>query len=407
MSEMSAIESVLEEDSLPGRVKRQRIFDLLNVRPHLGAEVAARYLAETENEAGADYVAQYLALIPGMTAEKTRAAERLRRSQALTGAASWLVPWLPDDLLDAFITDYLTASEPSESPARSVVYCIGLFHPQLLRPYGNRLEPLMVRALLSGGPDELADAFLELWEQTHTLPKLEALALIRTDHARELVRSARDTVDEPSDWTLLMQLAGTLPDTGQPSGFWPACMGFIADRQQSPHTVGGLFHGEVPVCLACGTPAEQVLKLAADSLPFALKNDPSFFWYTCGCYSLESTTLRITPEGTHVYYGPSAPATDSTAMVPGGERSLVLEHHPNQTGISDESTDESNQHQVGGLPNWITVDRHPRCPECGNYMPFLASIGGNLTPFGNLAFDGTLYGFWCDDCCVSSTKYQS
>lgn len=200
----------------------------------------------------------------------------------------------------------------------------GLFHPQLLRPYGNRLEPLMVRALLSGGPDELADAFLEHWEQTHTLPSLEALALIRTDHARELVRSARDTVDEPSDWYLLMQLAGTLPDSGRPSGFWPACMGFIADRQQSPHTVGGL-----------------------------------------------------------------------------------LELHPNQTGISDESTDESNQHQVGGLPNWITVDRHPRCPECGNSMPFLASIGGNLTPFGNLAFDGTLYCFWCDDCCVSSTKYQT
>lgn len=404
---MKDIESVLAADSLPGRVKCQRIFDLLHVQPRLGADVAARYLAETEDWLGARYVAKYLALIPGMAEEKTRAAEHLRGTQALTPAASWLVPWLSDDLLDGFITDYLTAIERGESPTDSVVYAIGLFHPQLVRPYAARLDPHLLRALLSGAPDELADAFLEVWQKTHDVSQLEALALIRTDHARTLLRSAPVPAEGLGEWETLMELAGALPDSGRPSGFWPASMGFIADRQQSPHTVGGLFHGEVPICLECGTPAEQVLKLAADSLPFALKHDAVFFWYSCGCDSLDSTTLRLTPEGTHVYYGPSAPASDRTGMVPGEKRSLVLEHHPNQTGISDESTDESSQHQVGGLPHWITVDRHPRCPECGYYMPFLASVGGNLTPFGSLGFAGTLYCFWCDNCCVSSTKYQT
>ncbi|UFS98180.1 hypothetical protein [Nocardia huaxiensis] len=404
---MKDIESVLRADSLPGRVKRQRIFDLLHVQPRLGADAAAHYLAETEDEAGAGYVAQYLALIPGMAAEKTRAAEYLRNSQALTGAASWLVPWLPDDLLNAFITDYLTAAAPSESAASGVVYGIGLFHPRLLRPHANRLEPLMHRALLSGAPDELVDALLEVWERTHDVSQLEALALIRTDHARAVLRSVPVPAEGFGDWETLMELAGTLPDSGRPSGFWPASMGFIADKQQSPHTVGGRFHGEVPICFGCHAPAERILELADHSLPFAVRNDPSFFWFACDCDSMDRTTVRVTPEGTHVYFGPSAPASGSTCMVPGEERSLVLEHHPNQTGISDESTDESSQHQVGGLPQWITIDRHPRCPECGYYMPFLASIGGDLTPFGSLAFEGTLYCFWCDNCCVSSTKYQS
>ncbi|MGV9408963.1 hypothetical protein ACWDOP_03530 [Nocardia sp. NPDC003693] len=404
---MKDIESVLAADSLPGRGKRQRIFDLLSVQPRLGADAAVRYLAETENEDGASYVAQYLALIPGMAAEKTRAAVHLRRSPALAREASWLVPWLPEDLLNAFITDYLTAAELGESADDAVVYCIGLYHPQLVRPHASRLNSHLLRALLSGAPDELADAFLEVWYQTNDFSRLEALALIRTDHARALVRSAHGPAERFGDWETFMELAGTLPDSGKPSGFWPASMGFIADKQQSPHTVGGRFHGEVPICFGCHAPAERILQLAAHSLPFPMKNDPSFFWYACDCDTMYSTTLRITPEGTHVYFGPSAPSSGSTGMVPGGERSLVLEHHPNQIGISDESTDESSQHQVGGLPHWITVDRHPRCPECGDYMPFLASIGGNLTPFGYLPFDGTLYCFWCDDCCVSSTNYQS
>lgn len=408
MSDITAIESVLGDNSLHGITKRRQIFELLCAKPNRGAGVAADYLAETEDEAGADYVAQYLALIPGAHAEKTRAAERLRQAGVLARAAAWLVPWLPDELLDGFVSDYLAETKPSASPASSVVYSIGLFQPDRLRPYADRLEPHMRRALLSGAPDELADAFLRVWQETHDLSRLEALALIRTDHARERLLAARDTVDEPADWEELMELAGTLPDSGRPSGFRPAHMAFIVEKGEGPHVVGGPFQGDVPVCLECEEPAERVLELAAASLPFGLKNDASFFWYACECEATDSTTVRITPDGgTHVYFGPAAPASENGGLVPGGERALVIEEHPNQVGISDEAMAGNSQHQVGGLPQWVTVDRHPRCPECGTYMPFLASIGGDLTPFGELGFEGCLYGFWCDDCCVSSTKYQS
>jgi hypothetical protein len=202
MGDVQAIEPVLRDGSLGGTGQRDRIFELL----------------------------------PGAEAEKIQAAERLRRAGELVRAVSWLVQWLPDQLLDGFIADYLAEPEPSSSQLGNVVYSIALFRPQLLRPYADRLEQHVQRALLSGAPNELVDAFLDVWHQTHDLAQLEALALIRTDHAREQLRSA---------------------------------------------------------------------------------------------------------------------------------------------------------------------------PECNRSMPFLVSLTGDLTPYGLLSLDGSLYGFWCDDCCVSSLTYQT
>jgi hypothetical protein len=122
---------------------------------------------------------------------------------------------------------------------------------------------------------------------------------------------------------------------------------------------------------------------------------------------MDSSTVRITPDGqTKVYYGPASAADYSTTLVPGGERSLALEPHPNQLGVSTEAVYGDSWYQVGGLPQWSEIDRHPVCPECGLSMPLLVSMTGDLTPYGVLSFDGCLYGFWCDDCRVSSVKYQ-
>src|SRR5438874_2365472 len=39
--------------------------------------------------------------------------------------------------------------------------------------------------------------------------------------------------------------------------------------------------------------------------------------------------------------------------------------------------------------------------------PELVSMTGDLTPYGLLSLEGCLYGFWCDDCCVSRTRRTS
>jgi hypothetical protein len=63
---------------------------------------------------------------------------------------------------DGFIADYLAEPEPSSSQLGNVVYSIALFRPQLLRPYADRLEQHVQRTLLSGAPNELVDAFLDV-----------------------------------------------------------------------------------------------------------------------------------------------------------------------------------------------------------------------------------------------------
>ena len=123
-----------------------------------------------------------------------------------------------------------------------------------------------------------------------------------------------------------------------------------------------------------------------------------------GCAS--AITRQATPNGSKVYFGPAGPAQTPAVVIP-GEGALVLEPHPNQHGISLEAVPGSPEHQVGGLPQWVEIDRHPRCPECGDRMPFLTSLGSGSTPYGPLNFDGILYGFWCDHCSVSTTLAQN
>lgn len=408
MGDVQAIAAVLHDAALAGTAKRARIFELLSEEPERGVSVATGYLVGTDDKAGAGYVAQYLELVPGAHAEKTRAAERLlQEGGELARVVSWLVAWLPEELLDKVIAEYLADPEPEKSPLGDVLYCIALFRPDLLRPHADRLKDDVQRGLLSGAPDELVDAFLEVWHETRDLAQLEAIALIRTDRAREQLRALRDTVEDPADWDVVMQLAGTLVDSGRPAGFRPASMAFVVDKGETPHLLGGTFDGEVPICFDCEEPAERFLKLSATALPFELTNDPSFFWFTCVCEAMDSSTVRITPDGqTTVYFGPSSAADDSRNFVPGEERSLALEPHPNQLGISLEAVFGNSAWQVGGLPQWSEIDRHPRCPECGHSMPFIVSMTGDLTPYGLLSLDGCLYGFWCDDCCVSSVTYQ-
>ncbi|MEV0701537.1 hypothetical protein AB0I53_27005 [Saccharopolyspora sp. NPDC050389] len=404
MGATEEIERIVLDPALSVPDKGERVIAFLAQSVDRGVPAAVECLMETADSRVAEFVAVYLQLIHGAREEKTRVAERLRGAGEVAKAAARLVPWMPDSLIDAFIQDHVAAPDP-ESPASSVVFTIAMCRPELLRPYVDRVESgSMKRSLLSGAPDEFADSLLERWREEQDLEDLWTLAMIRTSHAADLIESVRDEVDDPVDWDWLMPLAGRLPDTGKPSGFHPAFMGFMADAGESAHVMGGDPGGDVPLCADCKRPTERILTLSAEELPHDLSRDPSFYWFTCECAEVDRITVRFTPAGTEVYFNPQGPSSGESRLVP-GERSLVLEPHPNQNGVSLPALPRT-QHQVGGLPRWPSPEVHPICPVCGNFMPFLTAIDGGPTPFGRMGFEELLFGFWCDSCAVSATQTQ-
>ncbi|MER6418954.1 hypothetical protein [Streptomyces sp. NPDC001137] len=405
MTPTEHVEEIAFDPGLSVDEKAERVTAFFAQQGDRGVAMAADTLTETNDLAVAQYIASYLELTPAGHDVKTRAAERLRGAGPVAQAAARLVPWLPEHLIDAFVDDYFASPDP-ESPLTSVIFAIGVYRPDRLRPYADRIEsPTIRRSLLSGARDEVADALMTRWRKSRDLDNLHALALVRTPHAVDLITSVRDDIDDPEDWEWLMPLAGRLPDSGGESGLRPAYMGFVADQGESPHVMGGRYVHDVPLCARCGAPADRVLTLSAQALPHRLRIDPSFFWFSCDCDEVDVLTVRCTPQGTHAYFQPQGPSAEISHAVP-GERSMVLELHPNQTGVSLPAITGSSRHQIGGLPRWPSPELHPICPECGKFMPFLAAVDSGPTLFGPMGFGGTLFGFWCDDCSVSTTQLQ-
>ncbi|MFE4372631.1 hypothetical protein ACFRMN_31240 [Streptomyces sp. NPDC056835] len=405
MTPTEIIEKIALDAGLSVPEKRERIIAFLTHSGDRGVPAALECLSETTDNRVSEFVAAYLQMIPGAQEEKTRAAERLRGAGPLAQSAARLVPWLPTSVIDAFIQDYLADPAP-DSPLESVLLSIGVYFPERLRPHADRIEnPFVRRTLLSGAPDSFADALLGRWRQNRDIDDLHSLALVRTQHAADHIDSLRDDVDDPEDWEWLMPLVGRLPDSGKNSGSSPSFMGFIADEGESDHVMGGTYAEDVPLCASCHTPAERILTLSSKSLPYKLSQDPTFFWFSCDCGEVDRIVARFTADGTRVYFGQQGVSAERSRIVP-GKRSLVLEPHPIQPGTSLPAIPGRSQHQVGGLPRWPSPELHPICPGCGNFMPFLAAIDSGPTPFGPMGFEGLLFGFWCDDCFVSTTQIQ-
>ncbi|MFJ1581492.1 hypothetical protein [Streptomyces sp. NPDC088182] len=405
------VSEIAMDSSIPDEEKRHRIIEILSGLPERGVPAAIGHLMETRDGRVAEYVARYLQLIPDAREEKTRAAEHLRESGDLIHAAARLVPWLPESLLGQLVSDYADDPQPG-SPLSNVLFSIAAYHPDLVRPIADRISSKLIRrSLLSGAPDELADALLARWHEGDEWNDLEAVARIRTRRAIDAIHSVRDELEDRLDWETLIALAGQLPDSDRSAGYHPSFMGFVTSAKVSPHTMGGAFPGPVPICIDCHAPAERVLTLSADELPMELSCDPSFLWYSCKCYALETVTVKIQEDGRleKTFYGPQevleSSAKPNHMLIP-GLQSLTLERHPNQTGESLRAYAGWSRHQVGGLPSWIDPEPHPYCPECRKAMPFLTSLDSGPTPFGAMGFDGKLFGFWCDHCRISVTQQQ-
>ncbi|MYW69080.1 hypothetical protein GTY65_34150 [Streptomyces sp. SID8379] len=400
-------QKLIGDDSLSVTKIIDRLAAWLSQQEDRGAGEAVACLLATRDDRVAEFAAQYLALLPRLHAEKNRVAQRLRGDESLVPAASRLVPWLSEQLLGEMIDDYLGSGEPY-GPLFDIIYEVGLYQPALLRPHLSRIEDADVRfAMMSGSPDDYVPGFVDRWRRAQKAGALNLLARMRTEAAAQALLGLRADFSEPAEWETLVEMAGRLPDADERSGYAPASMGSVVDRGESPHVMGGSYPGELPLCPVCEKAAERVLTLSAAELPFPLSADPSFFWYTCACHALDFVTVKLAPTGLEVYYGPQGTAPEDNGHVVPGERALALEPHPNQLGISLDGTGGNSRHQVGGLPRWITPAPHPRCPECGLAMRFVASVDSGPTPFGHLAFEGTLYGFWCDACHVSSVQHQA
>ncbi|MFE5022397.1 hypothetical protein ACFRAO_03430 [Streptomyces sp. NPDC056656] len=397
---------LIDDDSISVAETTDRIAAWLSGQSDRGVGEAVACLISTRDRRVAEFAAQYLALLPGLHGEKTRAARRLCEHEDLLPAAGRLVPWLPTELLEELVKDYVQEGD-QDAPLVDVVYEAGLYYPGLLRPYLSRIEDPDIRlSMMSGAPDSYVPGLVEKWRKEGKVGALDLLSRMRTEAAAQALLGLREEISDPAEWETFVEMAGRLPDSQERAGHQPAYMGFVAESIESPHVMGGEYTGECPLCPLCARPSALVLTLSAANLPFPLSGDPSFFWYTCRCYAVDSVSVKITPDGLGVFGGPRGSGEPDAYIVP-GMRSLALETHPNQLGISLDATGGNARHQVGGLPRWITPEPHPRCPECARVMRFIASIDSGPTPFGHMNLDGTLYGFWCDSCQVSSVQHQA
>ncbi|OEV03092.1 hypothetical protein [Streptomyces oceani] len=411
MEHLWEVQAALENGTLAPLEAREELFRRLAKGSDRGVRAALEMLSESHNTGVRDYLTQYLELLPGARETKTQAARRLRHEPEGCGSAARLVPWLPEDLVRGFVEDYLELSGPGDD-LLSVLYYIGLHFPELLRPVADRVDDGFTRGtLLSGAGDHVADRLLGTWRERRDQTALRDLAYLRTDRAREHVRSLRSEIEDPAEWETLLELAGELPDTGEPAGYRPTFRGFLVEAGASPHVVGSNTTSIVPSCRACQEPTTPLLRLSAASLPYELSADPEFFWYSCDCESscsgdVSSLTARVGPDGPHSFEGPLRAADPEIRVTPGGELSMLLEELPNQIGESVPGAPGYTGHRVGGPPHWSEPGRHPTCPECAKVMPHLATMDSGRTPYGELTYDELLLCFWCDGCYVSSTVAQ-
>lgn len=193
-----------------------------------------------------------------------------------------MVPWLPDDLLDGFVADYLAIGDPTTQMS-SVIYSMGVHTPERLRPFQDQIKAdRVLLALVSGAPDETVDELTTAWRSDGDLELLFELALVRTDYALARVRSLRQELDQ-SLWEMLVTLAGGLPHREGMASYQPVFLGFAAPAGESPHVVGGSAVGEVPICPICSVPTAPLLELKADALPYGLAHETASGVTTARC----------------------------------------------------------------------------------------------------------------------------
>ncbi len=404
----ASIENIVREPNLKVREKAERVTAFLHAQNDLGVQIAVSVLLTTEDPKVASFVANYLSLLPGLVAEKRRVAERLLDGQqALRVAATRLVRFLSDGDREILIKSHLE----DQFAYPDAIFEIASFFPTQLRKFENRIEDHSLRTgMLSGAPPDWAHELEQLYVRNKEPSMLGTLARFHTGEAAQALLRLRSVVPklDENSWTMAIENAGLAPDAKTDSIYRPSFEGYVVERHQSPHLMGGATKGVVPSCPTCNTPAGRLLTLKSSELPFGLCSDRdlSFYWYNCKCDTLHFVNVQIIENSLKVLIGTEAEQDGLENKLVPGERSLVLVEHPNQSGISIDASPGLSRHQVGGFPNWVHMESFPVCLLCQKPMRFVAAIDSGMTPFGRIDVDGIIFCFWCNLCATSTTFKQ-
>jgi len=93
--------------------------------------------------------------------------------------------------------------------------------------------------MLSGAPEDWVTDLVARWHAEHDPDVLDALARIRTPAAADALLALREEIDDRAYWETLIASAGLLPDGHGRSWFTPAFLGFVVERERTPHVMGG------------------------------------------------------------------------------------------------------------------------------------------------------------------------
>jgi hypothetical protein len=405
---VTALADILRDASAEHGELLSRAAAHLHKQPDHGAAEAVEFFRTSDDPDQARVAATYLGLLPNQRSHRTSVVEHgLRRGGLFTRAVTWPLRLAEEQAIDAAVVQYVT--DPGAIGTYDLAFESALFFPGALRAHRDEIaDEMLSQALLAGAPDSIAADLEAAYRDDPDPQTLRALAAVRTDRALEALIDLRPLVPEHEHalLDLYLESGGVFPDTREASVYPRALLGFVSDREASPHAMGAGFAGPVPECPVCGTPATRVLTVSAGDTPFELRADPSFFWLSCECDSVEYLYVDFAGDRPSGLMVPMTDSEPDQPIVP-GRPSLVLEDHPNQHGYGIEVSAEFALHQVGGYPPWIELDRHPVCPRCSRSMRFLAAVDSGPTVFGPMRFEGLLFGFWCDDDAVSCTTRQS
>lgn len=408
MSVESSIEEIVANAELRVSEKAPAINRLLSAEANHGADTACEILRKTKDPRVASFAANHLALFAEYASEKNEiASDILEHRREIIVAVTNLVRFLQPELVEKIVAAYL--HEPA-GDLYNLAYEVATWFPSRLREHFSEVTDSLLRlGMLSGGPDNWAQAIAERYRNSKSVDALDSLGRMHTPFAVDRLRTLAPEVssEHHENWKAALNNCGADEATKTSLISKPAFMGFVAPPDRSHHRVGGPCQGMVPQCLDCDQPGYLVLSLHGPGLPFDLRieDDLEFFWFSCQCDNPAYVNIRGSGEQRQVLIGAQTAADDKVTLLPEAA-SLQLVEHPNQSGISLDAGAGLARHQVGGNPHWMHPIAFPVCLSCQKPMRFVAQIDSGMTIFGPLSFKGILYCFWCNECQCSTTFQQ-
>jgi len=350
----------------------------------------------------------FLAALPGHREEKNTALRELvTRQPDWYGAVANLVEFAHDDSFERFER---YAVHGARGPgALSIVYELAQHFPDRMLQYRKEIAQYDVfDLLLPGAPDDWVKELFAQYRRSENASTAVQLSYVRTDAARDalvaMLKSAPS--GKRGFFSALLESAGVFADTREASTYPGSYRGFLTDERPSPHEMGGVPPGPVPMSVADKRTAERVLELRRADLPFdvAGKFDPIFFWYE-GRQPPGYVYVKLTDEGRKGLMTPMGESKDTRELIT-AHGGVILEQERHEYGLGGAAVAGTARIQVGGYPHWRAPERFPRCAECGSGMKFITSVDSGITSFAEFAFHGILYGFWCERCNVACTHNQ-